>query len=48
MQLSPPVVNKILHILKSGDTVELKLEKHRLVIVRIRRSAEKTDIQIDN
>ena len=37
---------KILEILKSGDTVELKNEHGKLVIVRIKRKADKTDFVI--
>lgn len=37
------IILTIIGILKSGDTCELKLEHGRLVIVRIKRKAEKTD-----
>ena len=37
---------RILEILKSGDTVELKNEHGKLVIVRIKRKAEKTEFII--
>lgn len=40
------IVSKILAILKDGDSCELKAEHGRLVIVRIRRKAEKTDFII--
>ena len=46
MILTPTVINRIIGILKNGNTVELKLEHHRLVIVEIRRKAEKTEIEI--
>ena len=41
--LTPKIVNRIIEILKSGKTVELKIEHGRLVIVAISRKAEKTD-----
>lgn len=44
---TPYIVKKIVGILKSGDCVELKLERGKLVIVRIKRRAEKTDIVIE-
>lgn len=37
------IVRKIMGILKAGKTVELKIERGRLVIVAISRKAEKTD-----
>lgn len=37
---TPEVRQRILSILKSGDTVELKKEKNKLVVVRIRRRVE--------
>lgn len=40
------ILGRIVEILKSGDTVELKIEHGRLVIVRIKRKAEKTDFII--
>lgn len=41
--LSQKIIYRIIEILKAGDNVELKIEHGRLVIVRIRRKAEKTD-----
>ena len=43
---TPKIICRIIEILKSGDTCELKVEHGRLVIVRIRRKAEKTDFVI--
>ena len=43
---TPKIMNKILSILKDGDTVELKIEHGRLTIVRVRRKADKTDFII--
>lgn len=37
------IIMRIIEILKSGDTCELKLEHGRLVIVRLKRKADKTD-----
>lgn len=37
------IVRKIMAILKAGKTVELKIERGKLVIVAISRKAEKTD-----
>ena len=37
------IVRKIMGILKAGKTVELKIERGKLVIVAISRKAEKTD-----
>ena len=40
------IVRKILRILKAGKTVELKIERGKLVIVTISRKADKTDFVI--
>ena len=37
------IVRKIYAILKAGKTVELKIERGKLVIVAISRKADKTD-----
>lgn len=37
------IVRKIMAILKAGKTVELKIERGKLVIVAISRKAEKTE-----
>ena len=37
------IARKIMAILKAGNTVELKIEHGKLVIVAISRKAEKTD-----
>lgn len=47
MIFTPYIVRRIVGILKSGDSVELKLERGKLVLVRIKRHAEKTDIVIE-
>lgn len=40
------IVRKIMSILKAGKTVELKIERGKLVIVAISRKADKTDFVI--
>ena len=40
------IVDKIMAILKSGDTCELKIEHGHLVIVRIKRKADKTEFPV--
>lgn len=40
------IVRKIMAILKAGKTVELKIERGKLVIVAISRKADKTDFII--
>ena len=40
------IVRKIIGILKAGKTVELKIERGKLVIVAISRKADKTDFVI--
>lgn len=40
------IVRKIMDILKAGKTVELKIERGKLVIVAISRKADKTDFVI--
>ena len=40
------IVRKIMGILKEGKTVELKIERGKLVIVAISRKADKTDFVI--
>ena len=40
------IVRKIMGILKAGKTVELKIERGKLVIVAISRKADKTDLVI--
>lgn len=40
------IVRKIMAILKAGNTVELKIERGRLVIVAVSRKADKTDFVI--
>ena len=45
--LSENVLKRIMEILKRGETVELHIERGKLVIVRISRKAEKTDFSID-
>lgn len=40
------IVRKIMGILKAGKTVELKIERGKLVIVTISRKADKTDFVI--
>lgn len=40
------IVRKIMEILKAGKTVELKIERGKLVIVAISRKADKTDFVI--
>ena len=37
------IMRKIMDILKAGKTVELKIERGKLVIVAISRKADKTD-----
>ena len=40
------IVRKIMAILKAGKTVELKIERGKLVIVAISRKADRTDFVI--
>jgi hypothetical protein len=40
------IVRTIMGILKAGKTVELKIERGKLVIVAISRKAEKTEFVI--
>jgi hypothetical protein len=43
--LSPEIMNEIIRILKHGNSVELKKEKDKLVVVEIqRRVKEKTSM----
>ena len=44
--LSQKIIYRIIEILKAGKTVELKIERGKLVIVAISRKADKTDFVI--
>ena len=47
MTIQEKAFKRIMEILKRGETVELHIERGKLVIVRISRKAEKTDVSID-